>query len=59
MDIALAGPQGSPTRLLIYSETGPSAVDAGSGDVDWKQTGRNLYTITLPGGEGVSVHVDF
>ncbi len=60
MTIELNGPQASETKLLIYSETAPTAANAGkTGALSWKPAGNDLYTIELPGGAGEQVTVNF
>ncbi|MFH1537534.1 MAG: hypothetical protein ABIH66_01150 [bacterium] len=75
MEIDLNGPEGSATKLLVYSESEPKKVTAVSGGIEikkaenliralgdakiWAKTGENLYTIVLNGGAGEQVKIEF
>lgn len=73
MEIDLNGPEGSATRLLVYSESEPKKVSSVSREIKktenldglpagaegWAKTGENLYTIVLKGGAGEQVRIEF
>lgn len=70
ISVELAGPEGSPAKLVIYSRSAPAKVTAGETEIQkvkkldgtgpaWAQTGKALYTVSLAGGMGTTVRVEF
>jgi hypothetical protein len=73
MTIELDGPKGSPTRLLVYSPAAPSRVRSETRNITiqkiasggapasdtWAPAGKNLYLVSIPGGAGEKIGIEF